>query len=90
MPPIMLSRDEFLSLKKIVDSPRPIAEIPEDHAAKFLNYGLARRDVLLVRVTSLGQLELLRQRFRGIPIPKRVVLNENTTRGSAIFASRDS
>ncbi len=89
MPPIMLSREEFLSLKKIVECPRPIADIPDDHSAKFLNYGLARRDVMLMRPTQLGQLELLRQRFRGIPIPKRIVLNENTTRGSLLFSNRD-
>lgn len=88
MPPIMLTRDEFFSLKKIVEKPRPLAEIPEDHTAKFVNYGLARRDVLIVRITPLGQLELLRQRFRGIPLPKRIVLDGDSTRNSVLLALR--
>lgn len=89
MPPIMLSRDEFISLQKIVERPRPLAEIPDDHSAKFLNYRLARRDVMLMRPTQLGQLELLRQRFRGIPQPDRILLNEATTRGSLLLSGRD-
>jgi hypothetical protein len=73
VPPIMLTKDEFSSLKKIVERARPISEIPEDHAAKFVNY---------------GQLELLRQRFRGIPVPKRIVLDGETTRNSILLSLR--
>lgn len=87
MPPLMLSRDEYASLKKIINRAQPVANIPEDHAAKFMNYGLARRDVLLLRITQLGQLEFLRQRFHGITRPNRIVLNETTTRGSVLFTN---
>ncbi|MDZ4791386.1 MAG: hypothetical protein SGJ17_09300 [Hyphomicrobiales bacterium] len=90
MPPIMLSRDEFISLKKIVERPRSITEIPDDHTAKFLNYRLARRDVLLMRPTQLGQLEVLRQRFRGISLPERIALNEAKTRGGFLLSGRDA
>ncbi len=88
MPPIMLTKDEFSSLKKIVERARPLSEIPEDHVAKFVNYGLARREVLLLRATQLGQLELLRQRFRGIPVPKRIVLDGETTKNSILLSLR--
>ena len=70
MPPIQLSRAERFSLERIVSSPCQPGEIPADHEEKFLNYGLARRNVLLLSITPLGQCELLRQRFRGMAFPQ--------------------
>ncbi len=70
MPPIQLSRAERASLQRIVERPCQPGDIPSDHEEKFLNYGLVRRNVLLLHVTALGQCELLRQRFRGMPFPQ--------------------
>lgn len=69
MPPIQLSRSERSSLARIVERPCQPGEIPADHEEKFLNYGLVRKNVLLLCVTPLGQCELLRQRFRGMTFP---------------------
>jgi hypothetical protein len=69
MPPIQLSRSERSSLQRIVERPCQPGDIPTDHEEKFLNYGLARRNVLLLCATPLGQCELLRQRFRGLNFP---------------------
>lgn len=66
MPPIQLSRRERASLHKILEHPRQAGEIPADHEEKFVNYDLARKRVLLLYITPLGQIELLRQRFRGL------------------------
>jgi hypothetical protein len=63
--PIQLSRSERSSLERIIERPCQPGDIPADHEEKFLNYGLVRRNVLLLCVTPLGQCELLRQRFRG-------------------------
>ena len=66
MPPIRLSRRERASLNKILECPREAGEIPADHEEKFVNYDLAHKRVLLLYITPLGQLEILRQRFRGM------------------------
>jgi hypothetical protein len=65
MPQIQLSRAERSSLRKIFDRPRLAGEIPADHEEKFINYDLARKRVLLIYITPLGQIELLRQGFGG-------------------------
>lgn len=73
MPPIQLSRRERDSLQKILQYPRPIGEIPRDHEEKLVNYGLARKRVLLLYITPVGHIELLRQGFRGLrllPLPQ--------------------
>ena len=72
MPPIQLSRRERASLHKILDRPCQAGEIPADHEEKFVNYDLARKRVLLLYITPLGQIEMLRQRFRGLkpPVPR--------------------
>lgn len=67
MPPIQLSRSERASLRSILKRPCQPGDLPPDHEEKFVNYGLARRHVLLLYITPLGQCELLRQRFRGMP-----------------------
>jgi hypothetical protein len=64
MPPIQLSRRERASLHKILYRPCQAGEIPADHEEKFVNYDLARKRVLLLYITPLGQIEVLRQRFR--------------------------
>lgn len=69
MPPIQLSRPERASLHKILDGPCQAGEIPADHEEKFVNYHLARKRVMLLYITPLGQLEFLRQRFRGLKTP---------------------
>jgi hypothetical protein len=69
MPPIQLSRRERASLNKILERPCQAGEIPADHEEKFVNYDLARKQVLLLYITPLGQIELLRQRFRGLKAP---------------------
>jgi hypothetical protein len=70
MPPIQLSRSERASLRRIVERPCQPGDLPSDHEEKFLNYGLVRRNVLLLQVTPLGQCEWLRQRFRGMVFPQ--------------------
>lgn len=66
MPPIQLSRSERSSLRRLFDRPRSLGEIPADHQEKFINYDLVHKRVLLLYITPLGQIELLRQRFRDI------------------------
>lgn len=68
MPPIQLSRRERASLYKILERPCQIGEIPADHQEKFLNYDLARKRVLLLFITPLGQIELLRHSFGKVSV----------------------
>jgi hypothetical protein len=63
---IHMSRGERASLEQIVKRPCLAADIPAEHAEKLLNYGLVKRDVMLLHATPLGQVEILRQRFNGI------------------------
>jgi hypothetical protein len=65
MPAIQMSRGERFSLEKIIKRPCLSTDIPSEHAEKLLNCGLVRRQVMLLHATPLGQLEILRQRFRG-------------------------
>jgi hypothetical protein len=87
MPPVRLTREEITSLRKLVERARPSAEIPADHAAKFINCGLAERDIMIMRGTRLGQLELLRQRFSGIGL-MRGPADEGSS-GGLLFSSRN-
>ena len=64
MPAIQMSRGERFSLEKIIKRPCLSTDIPSEHAEKLLNFGLVRRQVMLLHATPLGQLEILRQRFR--------------------------
>jgi hypothetical protein len=66
MPSIQLSRGERFSLEKIIKRPCLVTDIPFEHAEKFLNYGLAKREVMLLHSTPRGQVEILRQRFKGM------------------------
>ncbi|ADP71609.1 hypothetical protein Rvan_2385 [Rhodomicrobium vannielii ATCC 17100] len=65
MPAIRMSRSERSSLEKIIKRPCLVTDIPADHAEKLMNYGLIKRQVMLLHSTQRGQLEILRQRFRG-------------------------
>jgi hypothetical protein len=69
MPPIQLSRHERASLHKILEHPCQIGEIPADHQEKFINYHLARKRVLLLFITPLGQIEALRHSFGSGRVP---------------------
>jgi hypothetical protein len=64
MPAIQMSRGERFSLEKIIKRPCLSTDIPQEHAEKLLNYGLVKRQVMLLHATPLGQLEILRQRFK--------------------------
>ena len=66
MPAVQMSRAERSSLEKIIKRPCLVADIPQEHAEKLLNYGLVKRDVMMLHATPRGQLEILRQRFKGI------------------------
>lgn len=66
MPAIQMSRGERASLKKILKRPCLVTDIPAEHAEKLLNYGLVKREVMLLHGTARGQVEILRQRFRGL------------------------
>jgi hypothetical protein len=61
-----MSRGERASLEKIVKRPCLAADIPGEHTEKLLNYGLVKREVMLLHATPLGQVEILRQRFGGL------------------------
>jgi hypothetical protein len=61
-----MSRSERFSLEKIIKRPCLLTDVPIEHAEKFLNYGLVKREVMLLHATPRGQLEILRQRFRGV------------------------
>ena len=63
---IQMSRGERASLETIVRRPCLVTDIPSEHAEKLLNYGLVKREVMLLHATPRGQVEILRQRFRGI------------------------
>ncbi len=66
MPRIQMSRGERASLEMIVRRPCLVTDVPGEHAEKLLNYGLIKREVMLLHATQLGQVETLRQRFKGI------------------------
>jgi hypothetical protein len=63
MPAIQMSRGERGSLEKIIKRPCLVTDIPPEHAEKLLNYGLVKREVMLLHSTPRGQVEILRQRF---------------------------
>ncbi|HZV22125.1 MAG TPA: hypothetical protein VE986_11340 [Hyphomicrobiales bacterium] len=69
-----MSRGERFSLEKIIRRPCLITDIPAEHAEKLLNYGLVKQEVMLLHATARGQVEILRQRFKGMEYPSRVVI----------------
>jgi hypothetical protein len=64
MPRIQMSRGERASLEMILKRPCLVTDIPGEHAEKLLNYGLIKREVMLLHATPRGQVEILRQRFK--------------------------
>lgn len=72
MPPILMTRQERATLARLAASPAPINEVPQDQVEKFVNHGLALRDAFRLRITTKGQLELFRQRFRRMPTRRKV------------------
>ncbi len=66
MPKIQMSRGERASLEMVLKRPCLVTDIPGEHAEKLLNYGLIKRDVMLLQATPRGQVEILRQRFKSI------------------------
>jgi hypothetical protein len=68
MPAIQMSRSERSTLAKIAKRPCLITDVPAEQAEKFINYGLVKREVMLLHATPLGQVELLRQRFRDVDL----------------------
>ncbi len=67
MPPMKLTASERTALKQLAVSPRPASEIRSEFAEKFVSEGLAVRQALWLSITTKGQLELLRQRYRALP-----------------------
>jgi hypothetical protein len=70
-----MSRSERSTLEKIIKRPCLLTDVPAEHAEKLLNYGLVKREVMLLHATPRGQVEILRQRFRGVEsnnMPKTV------------------
>jgi hypothetical protein len=63
---IQMSRGERASLELILRRPCLVTDIPGEHAEKLLNYGLIKREVMLLHATPRGQVEILRQRFNGM------------------------
>jgi hypothetical protein len=61
-----MSRGERASLELILRRPCLVTDIPGEHAEKLLNYGLIKREVMLLHATPRGQVEILRQRFNGM------------------------
>ena len=61
-----MSRGERASLEMILRRPCLVTDIPGEHAEKLLNYGLIKREVMLLHATPRGQVEILRQRFNGM------------------------
>lgn len=69
---------ERASLKRLAKTPATLVDIPPQHAEKFVNHGLAVKQVFKFQITTKGQLELLRQRFRNMAT-RRVVRVSDTT-----------
>lgn len=70
MPAIHMSDAERDSLFQLAQSPAPPGEIPAEHASRFVALGLAVRETLRFRITLRGQVEILRQRFRKMPLSR--------------------
>ena len=68
MAAIQMSRDERHSLEKILRRPCLVTDIPAEHAEKLLNYGLVKRDVMLLHATPNEQ------RF---PLPESMLIFVN-------------
>jgi hypothetical protein len=65
---LRLSPAECQSLRKICERSCLMSELPDDHQEKFINYGLAQREAMILRITPRGQLELLSSAFSNQPL----------------------
>lgn len=68
MVPMKLTFSERASLRRFVkhDGTCYQEQIRASHAERFLNAGLITRTPMRYHLTTRGQVELLRQRFRGV------------------------
>lgn len=83
MPPIRLSSSEASSLRKISARPCLKAELPDDHSAKLLNYGLASREAMMLRITPRGQVELLASNFQ-LSMPSARTMRHKVLNGGLV------
>ncbi len=67
MPPIHMTARERAALARLARMPAPTTEIRREHGEKLVDHGLAVKEAFRFKITTKGQLELLRQRFRGMP-----------------------
>lgn len=69
MPPIDMTARERATLTRLARTAAPVTDIPCEDGDKLVSQGLAVRDSFRLQITAKGQLELLRQRYRGMPPP---------------------
>lgn len=67
MPPIDMTARERAALARLARTPAPVMEFPHEDGDKLVSHGLAVKDTFRLRITTKGQLELLRQRYRDMP-----------------------
>lgn len=67
MPPIDMTARERTALARLARMPAPATDIPREESDKLVSLGLAVKDTFRLRITTKGQLELLRQRYRDMP-----------------------
>lgn len=67
MPPIDMTTRQRQTLERLARASLPSTQVEPAVAKKLLHHGLAVDHLLCLHITTKGQLELLRQRFRGMP-----------------------
>lgn len=72
MPPIDMTSRQRETLTRLARASLPVTQVEPAVADKLLRHGLAVDHLLCLHITTKGQLELLRQRFRRMPT-QRVV-----------------
>lgn len=82
---VQMSSTELASLEMMAEIQCLVTDIPYEHAEKLVSFGLARRDLTTLRITPLGQLELLRQHFHGVK-PDRRAAAKARERGVSLSA----
>lgn len=66
MPPILMTREERRLLFSLLERPLSASELPQNVASKFAKHGLVALQAIRYRITTKGQLEGMRQRFRNM------------------------
>ena len=81
MSPIKLSRGERAALRKLVklDGTCDRRRLKPAHAERFLEHGLLVQTPQRYHLTMRGQVEILRQRFRGIRRPSKGIQIDETS-----------